>query len=270
MGVVFACAPAMRQLYGYYHRTGTLLPGKERQRPNEDFQRMRRKINIRDIFWYRHAILKDGRVRDAHPIFQRHASSDTESPAAPQRLPSDTPQEAQKSVTDWWEETIKKVFSRSSHDDSVSNKPKSKKPSLFKRFSMPHRPPSPDHNADASDQDPLKSPGQDPTLSHQERSRIAGRYKSWGILPGSKKQDDHGHSSRGAFLFEDSAGGSNAFDTRGGNESQFEPSLTNIPSDSERSDPFRSDMSSSRDEVRSTTTSKTDADAKVAGQQRKP
>lgn len=115
-GVAFACAPSLRQLYTYYRRTGTLLPGEDRQRPNEDFQRWRRKVNIRDIFWYRQAVLENNKVRDAHPIFRHAARSDSESSHAPIRIPEAEagPLEAQKSVMDWWEDKVKRIFARRS------------------------------------------------------------------------------------------------------------------------------------------------------------
>ena len=113
-GVIFACTPAIRQLYVYRHRTGTFLPRRDRQKPNEDFRKMRRKINFRDIFWYRQAVLIGGRVRDAHPIFEHQADSDIECLAVSERLPSDAPPITQKSVMDWWEDRFKKFFYRSS------------------------------------------------------------------------------------------------------------------------------------------------------------
>ena len=127
-GTGFACAPALRQLYSYYRRTGSLLPEKDRQRPNEDFLKMRRKINIRDIFWYRKAVLVNGRVREAFPIFQRRTTTDTEGLADTERLalqghlPKGAPPVTQKSVVDWWEGKIKRVFRGSSSSQS-SEKP---------------------------------------------------------------------------------------------------------------------------------------------------
>lgn len=53
LGIICASLPALRQLHAYRKRVKTALPTSERQPPNEDFARMRRKIHMRDIFWYR-------------------------------------------------------------------------------------------------------------------------------------------------------------------------------------------------------------------------
>ena len=183
-GVIFACAPAIRQLYAYHRRTGTILPGKDRQRPNEDFKKMRRKINFRDIFWYRQAVLTEGRVRDAHPIFQHQANSDTECLAAPEYPPNDVPPECllsdippeslpdapppvtQKSVMDWWEDRIKKFFcgglSASQSSDDRGAKPQ--RQNLCTRFFTSQQASNLETSVIASDQDLLKSP----TSNHVE------------------------------------------------------------------------------------------------------
>lgn len=68
-GHIFACAPAIRQLVAYRQRVGTSLPTQHRQKPNKDFVKMRRRINLRDILWYREAEMINGKVLEARPIF---------------------------------------------------------------------------------------------------------------------------------------------------------------------------------------------------------
>ena len=43
----------MRQFFTYRRRMKTFLPTKSRNRPNDDFVAMRKRIKLRDIFWYR-------------------------------------------------------------------------------------------------------------------------------------------------------------------------------------------------------------------------
>lgn len=52
LGIICASLPALRQLYAYRKRLRTTLPTQSRQPPNEDFSKMRRKVHLRDIFWY--------------------------------------------------------------------------------------------------------------------------------------------------------------------------------------------------------------------------
>ena len=71
LSVIFACGPALRQFFAYTSRVRSCLPTRNRQYPNQDFEKMRWRINIRDIFWYRQAPMTGGRVLDAAPTFQR-------------------------------------------------------------------------------------------------------------------------------------------------------------------------------------------------------
>ena len=52
LGITFACCPALRQLFAYYAKTRSFKPPSPPHTPNEDFIRMRRHVNLRDIFWY--------------------------------------------------------------------------------------------------------------------------------------------------------------------------------------------------------------------------
>ncbi|KAI9658031.1 MAG: hypothetical protein M1821_002691 [Bathelium mastoideum] len=68
-GIIFASGPAIRQFIAYYRRVGTFAPTKKRQRPEEDFVGFRRRVNLRDIFWYRQAPVTNGRVLRPQQMF---------------------------------------------------------------------------------------------------------------------------------------------------------------------------------------------------------
>ena len=55
MGTFFACCPVIRQAIVYYWRHHTLLPVKGRNLPDQDFAAFRKRLTLRDIFWYRKA-----------------------------------------------------------------------------------------------------------------------------------------------------------------------------------------------------------------------
>lgn len=81
MGILCACGPAIRQFIAYVQRTRTVLPTQYRQQPQEDFVKMRRRINIRDILWFRSPNIIAGRVFDAQPVFQQKSMQDVEATA---------------------------------------------------------------------------------------------------------------------------------------------------------------------------------------------
>lgn len=55
MGIFFASCPVLRQFVVYVLRERTVLPSKQPPPPNHDFLTMRKRIALRDIFWYREA-----------------------------------------------------------------------------------------------------------------------------------------------------------------------------------------------------------------------
>ena len=110
MGIICACGPAIRQFVAYIQRTGTVMPSASRQYPNEDFVRMRRRITLRDIFWYHAPNLKGGRVLDATPIRSRMSNEDVEATA-------------QRSLLgDWRRKISGRIFSGNSAGNSMSSK----------------------------------------------------------------------------------------------------------------------------------------------------
>ena len=68
-GIIFASGPAIRQFIAYRRRVGTFSPNKKRQPPEEDFTNFRKRVNLRDVFWYRKPTLVDGRVIRPQRIF---------------------------------------------------------------------------------------------------------------------------------------------------------------------------------------------------------
>ena len=115
LGIILACGPAVRQFWAYKTRTRTCLPTKHRQHPNEDFEKMRLRINLRDIFWYRKAQEVGTKVFDASPIFR--------SMSPPPTMTSDNAPNSSSQVTnsvlDAWEKRIQNLFATSHHHKAV-------------------------------------------------------------------------------------------------------------------------------------------------------
>ena len=110
LGIILACGPAIRQFWAYRSRTHTFLPSSQRQYPNEDFVKMRYRINLRDIFWYRKAQMVGDRVYDATPIFRSKSPPPNASSGHPQ-----SSSQVSNSALDVWEQRIKRVFRGGRH-----------------------------------------------------------------------------------------------------------------------------------------------------------
>ena len=108
LGIIFACGPALRQFWAYRTRTHTSLPTKRRQYPNEDFKKMRARINLRDIFWYRKAPMVGNKVFDAASIFQAKNPPPGDTGNNPQ-----SSSEGSNSVLDSWENRVRRIFGTS-------------------------------------------------------------------------------------------------------------------------------------------------------------
>ena len=103
-GMIFACGPTIRQFFAYWRRVGTILPSHKRQKPEEDFVRMRRRVELRDLFWFRQPVMRDGRVIEVHPLFH----GDKESPQIAQAVEAT----AHVSVFDAWRVKTKNALTR--------------------------------------------------------------------------------------------------------------------------------------------------------------
>lgn len=115
LGIIFACGPALRQFFSYRRRTHSVLPTRYIQHPNEDFEKMRFRINSRDIFWYREPPMNSNRVFDARRIFQ----SKTHPPEPSSRNPEST-SNISSSILDVWERKLKNIFGTTKGEAMVS------------------------------------------------------------------------------------------------------------------------------------------------------
>lgn len=79
---------------------------KHRQYPNEDFEKMRYRVNLRDVVWYRKAQMFGNKVYDATPIFRSKSPPPDASNGHPQNI-----SQVSNSVLDIWEKRIKGLFS---------------------------------------------------------------------------------------------------------------------------------------------------------------
>ena len=110
LGIIFACGPAVRQFWAYRTRTRTCLPTKHRQYPNEDFDKMRFRINLRDMFWYRKAQVVGSRVFEASPIFRSMSPPPDATSGSPQKS-----SQVSTSALDAWEKRVQKLFPTGHH-----------------------------------------------------------------------------------------------------------------------------------------------------------
>ena len=111
LGIIVACGPALRQFWAYRKRTKSWLPTKKRQYPNEDFEKMRYRINLRDVFWYRKAPMVGDRVYEAARIFRNKSPPPDASSGNPQ-----SSAKVKNSVLDIWKKRIQNVMN-SYHND---------------------------------------------------------------------------------------------------------------------------------------------------------
>ena len=161
---------------------------------------MRRRVNLRDIFWYRDAVSTGGRVLDARPIFQVKSPME---PKPPPRTPGDgIARQAQVSALDSWQRRFRGMFSASSVMEDGSAR--------RKWFGFPMW--SGTDSRRGSDQEKLAGSGFDATGTTEttkEGRRIKSKYKMWGLLPRSKNDssaqtNDSSLNTRDRFLTVDS------------------------------------------------------------------
>lgn len=171
-GITFACGPAVRQFFAYRSRTGTFLPSAERRPRNEDFNKMRRRITLRDIFWFRPNMLSDSSKSTSHP------SSDPTSESRQTDMAADIDATAKTSVLDmWWGRLFRAVPGPSSRSNNHST-------------------------VDTGKLKENKRPLTD--SAGEERSRIWGKYKKWGLLRNTQTSDSSSRATSTPFLLTDS------------------------------------------------------------------
>lgn len=184
-GILFACGPAIRQFFAYRRRVGTVLPTAHRQAPDEDFAKTRRRINLRDIFWYRKPELHGGRVVEALPGPQAEAKNEKH---------MKTP----KSVLELWHFNVRNLFSFGSESRGSTSM---NRHMLGTPSSGPSAHTSP--HANSRDDGAMT----DTMTSTQEKRSLRGKYDLWGLLPNKAKNStsSSGNTTRAPFLFDDSA-----------------------------------------------------------------
>ncbi|KAL9000111.1 MAG: hypothetical protein Q9169_001186 [Polycauliona sp. 2 TL-2023] len=206
LGIIIACAPALRQFWAYRSRTRTCLPTKQRQYPNEDFEKMRYRINLRDILWYRKARIVGNRVFDAAPIFQGRSP--------PPEASSDDPQSSSKvknSVLDSWENKMKEAFAYGPNQKTAQ------------------RPPSIDSKPTSSEFSGRKSHTNRSGQGAVPLKRLPSARK-WGVFPRGH-ESSIGRSPRETFLLSNSeAGTSAAMTTRDDQDGDLSDELFNVKS----------------------------------------
>ena len=160
LGIIFACGPAVRQLFAYRSRTGTFLPSGQRQERNEDFNRMRRRITLRDIFWFRPSPLGEC----------RRSNVDNNSATSQSNTSRDIEATAKTSVLDtlWGHlfHALPGVSSRSASTVDTGRLRENKVPFT--------------------------------SSSAAEQNRIVGKYKSWGLMQRSCTPRNSGSGSMDA------------------------------------------------------------------------
>lgn len=110
LGIIFACGPAVRQFWAYRTRMRTCLPTEHRQYPNEDFEKMRFRINLRDIIWYRKPQVVGTQVFDASRIFRSRSPPPDTTSGNPQKS-----SQVRNSALDAWEKRVQKLFPPGHH-----------------------------------------------------------------------------------------------------------------------------------------------------------
>ncbi|KAL8930476.1 MAG: hypothetical protein Q9208_000660 [Pyrenodesmia sp. 3 TL-2023] len=191
LGIIIACGPALRQFWAYRSRTHTSLPTKHRQAPNEDFKKMRYRINLRDIFWYREAHMVGDRVLEAAPIFQRKSPPPDASSSDPK---SST--KVSNSALDIGEKKTKNVFHFGHNHETARRLPSGDSKSSPSDVSQKER------SNESSELGDLPS----------KKPRPSSRWGLFSSKPGNKTVS----SPRETFLLSDSGAGTNAtLSTRG-------------------------------------------------------
>ncbi|KAL9087672.1 MAG: hypothetical protein Q9165_006596 [Trypethelium subeluteriae] len=110
-GIIFASAPALRQFVAYVSHRRTVLPVKDRQYPDEDFTRFRRRVNLRDLVWFRTPSLVEGRVLRPQRLFHPPTSdqiADSET-LVDQNEKKEVEKAAEKSVMDVMRGKLKNI-----------------------------------------------------------------------------------------------------------------------------------------------------------------
>lgn len=200
-GIIFASCPAIRQLFAYRRRVGTVLPTNKRQPPNTDFVSMRRRITLRDMFWYRNRkpSLTGERMPEARAAFHLDAKT--------LHRPASANTQEGHSPLDIWEARIKNFFNfgastrggssehigprqHSSSSTGPRNESGSPQRAAYTQNSDHDNPSHSGGSEGIKSGKPLDH-GQGWPGQHQktERKSIASKYRAWGLPPSSRDGD---------------------------------------------------------------------------------
>ena len=113
-GLVFACGPALRQLVVHVLRNKTILPRRRQQLPDEDFMKMRKKVKLRDIFWFRNPHASQLATFTGSPVYPPEHYIDSGTQQRAERA-------AKKSPLDSWKANAMAVFGKSSPNETLSS-----------------------------------------------------------------------------------------------------------------------------------------------------
>lgn len=218
LGIIFACGPALRQLYGYYKRVGTIKPTKNRQNPEQDFVKMRGRITWRDIFWYTSNPSRPSKRQ----ISNDRPTTDSQSrkiPEEPKRSAAalfqgvSKPESGDRDV----EAAFQGHADRQTQKDVVADEAHASRFTLWKRkFGSMFRTSNVSQGSTEMSNNPRRKTSRrnllgnqtsegarDTTFTQMETDRLHGRYRDWGIL---HARNDEKNNKKGTFLASQSAG----------------------------------------------------------------
>lgn len=192
-GLIFACCPSLRQLVVHILRTHTILPRKRKQGPGEDFVKMRTKVKLRDIFWYRRpsqlATFSGSPTYPPESVVSKKTKEKAEA-------------EAKKSPLSLWKTSLGAVFGKRKAMRKLSSDQRAAPP-IEREEEKVEEVTEPGHRED--DNGIGSWPG---SRNELEQKRIAGRYREWDLSPFPanmrKAQLGTGESSPFSFLRENS------------------------------------------------------------------
>lgn len=211
LGIIFASCPAIRQLFAHYAKTRSVRPSPRSQPSNEDLIKMRRHVNLHDIFWYSQPQSRLGSAFSGRPVYppEEHINPEVKDMAQ---------DAARKSPLDALRPTLRWIFTtrsapqsrRGSAADAVDiedaplplNRSRAK---LWcsRKGSVPRFKRTDSDRNRPETASTIRNHGWPGLGDGQEVKRIARNYKAWGLPPQDVDQGSEGQSST-SFLRNDS------------------------------------------------------------------
>ena len=173
-GIVFACCPALRQLVVHVVRTRSIIPRRRQQESEADFIKMRKKVRLRDIFWYRKPHTSQLATFTGAPVYPPEREIDS-------RTLQHAEETAKKSPLNLWRTSLGAVFgSRKAVHRLQSNG----QPALRVEVQQPRRESNRTSARFVHDNGGASWPG---SRSELEGRRIEGKYREWHLPPPPSK-----------------------------------------------------------------------------------